>query len=239
MKRESGNALFLILIAVALFAALSYAITQSGRGGAGIDKEQAGIAAAQLAQYAAQIEQTIMRMQVVSGCSTAKLSFYHDSSGDGVVQTDGTDVYYNSNSPTPDECHVFYKDGGGMTYQAPNDQWLDGTNTSAFGYGEIFITGSTGVLDVGSSLGDLLLFIPYLSEDVCKAIVKNFQDSSDIPLEDTHAWSNVYYTGTFTTTRVVDNVTGYDNIEGHRTGCFEGNLTPAGGYHFYHVLIAY
>lgn len=257
MSSEKGNALFLILIAVALFAALSYAITQSGRGGGGIEREQAEIAAAQMAQYAAQIEQAIMRMQIVSGCSDAELSFYYDSNGNGTIETDGSDVYYNVNSPSPDACHVFSNQGGSLVYQAPDSTWLDGVNTSATHYGEILFTGGTCVPNIGSggtscdSGGDdeeIVMFIPYISEAICQNIADVFdvvQPSGDIPIDQISAWTNNdYYTGSFTATgRKLANTAGADTsgtMVGKQTGCFEGGGTvPASGtYHFYHVVAA-
>ena len=62
MNKEKGNALFLILIAVALFAALSYAVTQSGRSGGGVDKEQEIITAAQITDYFASLQSAALRM---------------------------------------------------------------------------------------------------------------------------------------------------------------------------------
>ena len=61
---NSGNVLFLILIAVALFAALSYAVTNSGRtgGGQALSRDQAKIKASELLQYASYIQQTMTRL---------------------------------------------------------------------------------------------------------------------------------------------------------------------------------
>ena len=97
-KNERGNALFLILIAVALFAALSYAVTQSGRGGGSIDKEQSLIAASQITQYAAGLRTTVTRM-LITGETVNSLDF--DTTPDG----------------TSDE--VFSSSGGGAISQEP------------------------------------------------------------------------------------------------------------------------
>jgi hypothetical protein len=61
---QRGNVLFLVLIAVALFAALAMAVTQSGRlGGANPSQEKTVIEAAQLAQIGAGLQTAALRMQ--------------------------------------------------------------------------------------------------------------------------------------------------------------------------------
>jgi len=62
---KAGNVLFLILIAVALFAALSYAVTSSSRSGTGgVGEDKAKLAASTLLQYAAGVEQKLLRMTI-------------------------------------------------------------------------------------------------------------------------------------------------------------------------------
>src|ERR1700761_7280485 len=69
-RAESGNALFLILIAVALFAALSYAITQSGRGGGNVSNQTALITAGQITEAPADIRAAVARMLITGVAPT-------------------------------------------------------------------------------------------------------------------------------------------------------------------------
>lgn len=149
-RNEQGNALFLILIAVALFAALSYAVTQSGRGGGGVDREQALISASQITQYGAGLRTTVTRM-VITGSGATELEF----------DSDGTD---SANE-------VFHADGGGAVDQAPPTS--AGTATS---YSYMTTDGTNGhhIIGIGTdttgSGQDVIVGVGGLSEAVCRAI---------------------------------------------------------------------
>ncbi len=101
---ERGNILFLILLAVVLFAALSYAVTNSQGGGKSASSESMSSLAAQFMQQASLMENTITRMRVAGDCSEAQLQFTD-------VQT-----YTNSFAPADKHCHVFDKAGGGLEW---------------------------------------------------------------------------------------------------------------------------
>lgn len=113
MKNERGNALFLILIAVALFAALSYAVTQSGRGGGSIDKEQSLIVASQVTQFPAAVRTGVTRM-VITGTQVTDLDFGATSTGaDAVFDSAGGGVIYQSapSNAGGDTTWYFLEDG--------------------------------------------------------------------------------------------------------------------------------
>lgn len=74
-NNQSGNVLFLILIAVALFAALSYAVTQSTRGGGNADDETSLISSASLTQYPASLKLSMLRLSISNGVSGLNTEF--------------------------------------------------------------------------------------------------------------------------------------------------------------------
>ncbi len=115
MHLQRGNALFLILIAVALFAALSYAITKSGSGKASINREERLLALSELDQYNELLANAISRLVLVNGCSLIEIGFTNDV----WKRSDGTLYFlpgHNPNTPGP-ECELFMPEGGGLAAQ--------------------------------------------------------------------------------------------------------------------------
>lgn len=121
-KRTSGNVLFLILIAVALFAALSYVVAQSSRSGGGsISNEKAQLHATQILSSAVAIKTAALRM-VVGGYAIedimAYMAFYPDS------PHLGGNSWGDLHNIAPDEVKkmIFHPNGGGLSFQEMPDE---------------------------------------------------------------------------------------------------------------------
>lgn len=162
MILQRGNALFLILIAVALFAALSYAVTQSGRGGGTVDKETAMIAAGQITQYPAGLRVAITRM-IITGTAATTIVFTTPSTG---LTTE-----------------VFDPAGGGAVSESPPGNignaygGATGGTAGAWGYKDIsdatlgyYVTGVGTDTDVTGR--DALAYIYDISLSVCNQLNK-------------------------------------------------------------------
>ncbi|WP_435640540.1 hypothetical protein [Micavibrio aeruginosavorus] len=238
---ENGNVLFLILIAVALFAALTFAVVQTRGGGSDANKEKLQIAASQLAQYGGDIEAAILRMRVGKGMGPDVMSFE-------------TPFLSSANYTNPDcaidDCKVYLPKGGAISYNTPNDEWLDWSQNTQPHWGGWLFTGGSCVPGVGlgndaTCNGDianleLIAIVPYIQRDVCMEINrrKEITTGATLPPQDQgNAWiNNPEFAGTFTTGEAISSAG--DELFGRTEGCFEGGGTPASGtYHYFKVLI--
>lgn len=150
---ERGNALFLLLIAIALFGALSYAVTHAGRSG-GFDQEKGLLSAAQVTQYPAGLSTTVKRM-LKAGVTDGTLTFDPAATGPGAV---------------------FSSQGGGAQVEMPPKDVGDATawrfkTTPADGAGRSgwFVA---GVGDDGAAGKDVFAFLDNVSPEVCQHLLR-------------------------------------------------------------------
>lgn len=227
--RESGNVLFLILIAVALFAALSYAVTQTSRsGGDDANEETNLISSAQLTQYPASVRTSIIRMIISDGVATDELEFNAPA-----------DFANCTNSGA--NC-VFHPAGGGATYVPAPAEVVTGTTAQPWifnGENEIYLIGTSGTANdtFTSSEADIIAFLPNVRTAICQKINEELGvNAGAIPAE----------TGIDVTTIMDDNPGGLcesgcggtigrdeASLDGQAYGCF----SQGGANYYYHVLI--
>ena len=171
MKFEQGNALFLILIAVALFAALSYAVTNSGRGGSGIDKEQAEIMAAQMMQFVSRIQMASQRYQIIGGYD--QLDFTENAADDnGTCFDGGAEI-------TPCNTLGFFSDEVSLQPYWDDQLW-SANYASDYQWQLLHITLEKGGLDYGTDKPDLVLNGIGINAEACKALNRQINDDATI-----------------------------------------------------------
>lgn len=227
---QRGNALFLILIAVALFAALSYAVTQSGRGSGTVSRETALIAASRVVQYAGAVEQAVSRMGLVNGCGETQISFENSEVAG----------YTNASAPADDSCHVFEPAGGGVVWQDPPAGANDGSDW--FFLGGIVLSSKDGSnsawLDENA---DLTMVLPNVTREVCAAVNRGL-GIEGIPVDEGDLTPD-QFTGSYVKSDAITGIpSGSDctmapdtGLCGQPTGCLQEETTS--NYVVYHILL--
>lgn len=161
-QAQRGNVLFLILIAVALFAALSYAVTQSSRSGGDASKETNVINTASLTQWPNSVRTSALRL-IVGGIAPEDLYFNMPTEFSGSA---------NSYFVTRESRGVFHPSGGAAPYQkVPANLTRDG-NDLAWKFNLDFEIPLLGLSGAGYTGNDLIAFAEGITQSVCDRVNK-------------------------------------------------------------------
>lgn len=205
--QEAGNALFLILIAVTLFAALSYAVTQSNRSSGQSASEEANlIASSQVTQYPSGIRTGITRM-LIKGTGVSELTFNAPGSygGDATVE-------------------VFHPSGGGVVFQSASPDVVADPATDVWVFRD-----DVAITDMATTSDDVVAMLPGLRLGVCQSINEQVTGSTAVPVL-TGTEANLLAG----TVDIDDGNTSSGTVDGRPFLCVE---TSDGEYVYYHVLV--
>lgn len=186
--QESGNALIYILIAVALFAALSFTLARQTDTGEArqLSDERAELYATQLISYAAQAKSTVDQM-LFSGARINDLDF-----------RDPSDVNFNTGTVKARTNRVFHPEGGGLVKGRLPDGVID-QNISDPVAG--WYLGRFNNFEWTRGTGDDVILVAYqIQQQVCEKINEKVNGSPVIPtMSDTIRETMIddsFYTGT-------------------------------------------
>lgn len=206
---ERGNVLFYILIAVVLFAALSFVVGNMMRGGNAdmIAEENANLYAGEILDYGRVMRQAVQDMRISNGCEDTNISLTRESG----------DAYEHTSENV--NCQLFSASGGDVNYTAPHD---------SITASDWVFTGTNIVGGVGTAAPDLIALLPDIAQSICNAINERTGITAlgaDADIDFTP------FTGTYTGTQTLD------SAAAHTHGCL--NYDNSGdNYFYYQVLIS-
>ncbi|MGB4108173.1 MAG: hypothetical protein WBK55_10330 [Alphaproteobacteria bacterium] len=224
---ERGNVMFYILIAVALLAALIYAVAQSGRGNVQqVNVERARILASEIVDYASAVATSFSQLRL-RGCTLNEMNFDNDLIGG----------YTNGGAPSDQTCDIFALPGGGVTFKRPPDDAVTATGIHVFSAAaELDHIGSTCA---GDACADLIMFTGPLNETVCIQVNDQLGIgfAGDPPPEGEADVATLgKYTGTITHAVTFGDLPASAAFQGKSAACFQDDGDSL--YYFYKVLAA-
>lgn len=238
---QSGNVLFYILLAVALLAALSMAMSRGNRTGIGmISDEQTKLAAQEIIDYGNTVAAAVQKLRM-RGCRDIDINF---SGNNGVSKsTNGTAWNYtNGNSPADGSCHVFHLNGGAITPKLISAGYIDPSLVAPTSlHSQSFFVNSNRVLGLGTESGsagsELMFWIGRLDKTVCMKIndILGISNPNDNPPYDTASCLGTPFTGSYTTCANPMGDTVAD-LKGKTAFCNQAYNSPT-DYIYYQVLI--
>lgn len=164
LQKERGNVLFLILIAVALFAALSYAVTQSSRSGGDASKETNVINTASLTQYPNSVRTSVLRL-IIGGIAPEDLSFNKPDQFDTATHT----TFIASRG-------VFHPSGGAASYQQIPANLTSGGAALDYKFTLDFEIPELGLSGAGFSGNEMIAFADGITQSVCDRVNKELHN---------------------------------------------------------------
>ncbi len=243
-RRPSGNVLFLILIAVLLFAALSYAVAHSARNSgsmtAGREKIKIAVAAAQ--QQALSYRMGIHRVMMMNGVRENELSFVNDIWPAFLNNAS----HYDNPDCAGGACRIFAADGGATVYAAPPADLTAKCKTTCPNYNSAdywAFSGNAFIPGIGTDALPELLTAFRVDQETCAAINDALGIANPSGAPPQIPGSGLVFTGgfrgVFGTLKHVS-TTFPAEAAGRDTGCVNQQHATYSGNHawFYYVLLA-
>lgn len=167
-SHQRGNILFLILLAVVLFAALSYAVTGNQREQVNSLGERAKTYAGEIINHAASVEAAVSRMTLIEGCLASQIDFAYSNNTNPMGWN-----YGNGSAPPDGHCGIFNQSKGGKVARVDkiNLDWLDSARSGNTYYGYWVSPRLRAFKRVGIDTdGDIAYILPYLKKELCEEI---------------------------------------------------------------------
>jgi hypothetical protein len=193
MNKQSGNVLFLILIAVALFAALSYAVTQSSRGGGNSDAEIFKAEISRIDNFHSSLRAAITRMRIIKGVELDELDMraYAGASGNIWLRNNGMATRLENDNCASDDCRVFHINGGGVVPIILDDKVIGlgglGPSAAVSGHG---VADSIRIDGIGSQDQDIIVVLQGANDDFCQSY-NSSRGIIGIPIDDRESYEPI------------------------------------------------